>query len=50
VRKSNSINVVYLPTMTCVGFNLLPGSVGGDDTVCLNKSGQRIVLTYMDGQ
>jgi len=50
VRKSNDINVVYLPTMTCVGFNPLPGTVGGGDTVCLDKSGQRIVLAYMNGQ
>ena len=49
IRKSYDINVVYLPTMTCVGFNLLPGTAGGDDTMCLDKSGQRVVLKYRDG-
>jgi hypothetical protein len=34
--------------MTCVGFNLLPGAAGGDDTMCLDKSG-KVVLTYRDG-
>jgi hypothetical protein len=48
IRKSNDLNVVYLPNMTCVGFNLLPGAAGGDDTMCLDKSG-KVVLTYRDG-
>jgi hypothetical protein len=47
--KSNDINVVYLPTMTCVAFNVLPGSAGGDDTMCFDRSGQRVVLTYRAG-
>jgi hypothetical protein len=50
IRQSNDINVVYLPTMTCVGFNLLPGTAGGDDTICLDKSGQEVVLKYRDGE
>ena len=49
VRKSRDVNVVYLPSMTCVGFNLLPGTAGGDDTICLDKSGTRVVLAYRDG-
>jgi len=49
IRRSYDLNVVYLPNMTCVGFNLLPGTAGGDDTMCLDKSGQHVVLTYRDG-
>jgi hypothetical protein len=49
LRKSYDLNVVYLPSMTCVGFNLLPGTAGGDDTICLDKSGKRVVLTYTNG-
>jgi hypothetical protein len=49
IRKSSDLNVVYLPTMTFVGFNVLPGAAGGDDTICLDKSGQRVVLKYRDG-
>ena len=48
ILKSNDLNVVYLPNMTCVGFNLLPGTAGGDDTMCLDKTG-KVVLTYRDG-
>ena len=40
--------VVYLPDMTCVGMNLRRGVVGGDSTVCFDKSGRR-VLTYRIG-
>jgi hypothetical protein len=50
LREANNIDVVYLPTMTCVGFNTLPRTLGSDDTVCLDKSGQRVVLTYRDGE
>lgn len=46
---SNIISVVYLPKMTCVGFNLKPGTAGGDDTLCFDKDG-RMVLSYRDGQ
>src|SRR4051812_13610378 len=49
LRKSFDINVVYLPTMTCVGFNLLPGTAGGDETMCFDKSGQNVVITYRNG-
>lgn len=49
LRKSFDLNVVYLPTMTCVGFNLLPGTAGGSDTMCFDKSGQRVVLKYRNG-
>jgi hypothetical protein len=49
LRKSFDLNVVYLPSMTCVGFNLLPGTLGGDDTICFDKSGQRVVLKYRNG-
>jgi hypothetical protein len=49
IRRSNDINVVYLPTMTCVGFNLLPGTLGGDDTMCFDPSGQRVVLQHRNG-
>lgn len=49
IRRSHDLNIVYLPTMTCVGFNLLPGTAGGDDTMCLDKSGQHVVLTYRNG-
>jgi len=49
LRKTHDINVVYLPEMTCVGLNLKARSAGGDDTVCLDKSGQRVVLQYTNG-
>lgn len=49
LRKSYDLNVVYLPQMTCVGFNLRPGTAGGDDTLCLDKAGQRVVLQYTNG-
>lgn len=49
IRKSYDLNVVYLPTMTCVGFNLLPGTAGGDDTLCLDETG-KVVLTYTNGE
>ena len=50
LRRSYDINVVYLPTMTCVGFNLLPQTLGGGDTMCLDKSGQRVVQWYHNGE
>ena len=49
LRGSYDINIVYLPQMTCVGFNLRPGTAGGDDTLCLDKAGQRVVLHYTNG-
>jgi hypothetical protein len=49
LRRSYDINVVYLPQMTCVGFNLKPGTAGGDDALCLDKAGQRVVLQYTNG-
>src|SRR4051794_2944474 len=48
LRRSYDINVVYLPTMTCVGFNLRQTTAGGDDTMCFDKSG-KLVLTYTNG-
>lgn len=48
LRKSYDIAVVYLPEMTCVGFNLKPGTAGGDDTMCLDGSG-RVVAFYTNG-
>ena len=49
LRRSFDINVVYLPQMTCVGLNLKPGTAGGDDTICLDKAGQHVVLQYTNG-
>ena len=49
IRKSYDLNVVYFQAKTCVGFNVLPGTAGGDDTMCLDKSGQHVVLTYRSG-
>jgi hypothetical protein len=40
--------VVYLPTMTCVGLNLRGMVLGGDTTVCFDKSGKQ-VLSYVNG-
>jgi hypothetical protein len=48
VRTSVDVNVVHLRDMTCVGFNLLPGTAGGSDTMCLDHSGKR-VLSYRTG-
>lgn len=47
--SSNYISVVYLPKMTCVGFNLRPGTAGGDDTLCFDENGRK-VLSYRNGQ
>ena len=46
--KTYYINVVYLPTMTCVGFNLRPGTLGGDETMCFDEHGKQIV-SYRNG-
>jgi hypothetical protein len=46
--RSYDVNVVYLPNMTCVGLNLRPGTAGGDDTMCFDKS-EKLVLTYVNG-
>ena len=40
--------VVYLPEMTCVGLNLKPSLVGGDETICFDERG-RIVRYYVNG-
>jgi hypothetical protein len=48
LRRSFDLAVVYLPNMTCVGFNLKAGSAGGDETMCFDKKGQK-VLTYRNG-
>ena len=48
LRRSYDINVVHLSTMTCVGFNLRPGTAGGDDTMCFDRS-DNLVLTYTNG-
>jgi hypothetical protein len=48
LRRRYHINVVYLPTMACVGFNLMPPALGGDQTMCFDKTG-KLVLTYRDG-
>ncbi len=48
LRKTFDLAVVYLPKMTCVGFNLKPGTAGGDETMCLDASG-RVVLFYRNG-
>ena len=48
LRKTFEISVVYLPNMTCVGFNLKSGTLGGDETWCFDKSGRKI-LSYVNG-
>jgi hypothetical protein len=48
LRAEYDINIVYLPKMTCVGLNLRPGTVGGDTTMCFDKSG-RFLGYYIDG-
>lgn len=42
--------VVHLPKMICVGMNLRPGVVGGDETICFNKSDGSIAIRYVNGE
>ena len=46
--KSYDVAVVYLPNMTCVGFNLRAGTAGGDETMCFDKTGRQVV-SYRNG-
>ena len=48
LRRSFDIAVVYLPKMTCVGFNVKAGTAGGDETLCFDKTG-REVISYSNG-
>jgi hypothetical protein len=49
VLGSSNVQVVYLPHMTCIGFNLKHGTVGGDETLCFDDDGRQ-VLSYTNGQ
>jgi hypothetical protein len=43
VLRDHEPVVVYLPDMTCVGLNLKEHMVGGDTTMCFDKSGKQVV-------
>ena len=40
--------VVHLPKMTCVGLNLRPGILGGDTTMCFDRS-NKFLGYYVSG-
>ena len=48
ILQSNDIAVVYLPDMTCIGFNVRAGTAGGDETMCFDRNGRK-VLGYRNG-
>lgn len=41
--------VVYLPDKTCVGLRRRKVSLGGEDTMCFDKAGERLLFYYNTG-
>lgn len=41
--------VVYLPDKTCVGMRRRNVSLGGEDTMCFDKAGERLLFYYNTG-
>ena len=47
--KSLQPMIVYLPDKTCVGLRPRDVRLGGEDTLCFDKAGERLLFYYNTG-